>query len=155
MPIDPEIQRMDEDFRAICTEALYESDVPQKALADRNKVTQPHISRWFSYSGDSPLPAFRIPLLPKSIALPILKYLASKFEAVLFERNPSKMELDGKVTDEVLDLAQRVGKLAGEARDGKIDRKRCRREFEKIIEAAGKGIDELNAMESNVTPFKS
>ena len=144
---DPTVQRVEDEFREASTEALYSSSAPQKAIADLNKVQQSTISRWLSYTGDTPLPAFRILLLPHDIAFPILKFLANKFDMVLLPRNPTKGQLDGQIADEALSLAESVGKLAGEAQQGRLDRKKCREILEAIIVKASKGLDELNALE--------
>ncbi len=122
------IQRLANDFKQACIEAYHDSPFNQQAVADSCETTQESVSRWFSYTSDQHLPAFLISFLPKEIAVPILKFLANKFEYVLVARKP-EMELDGRIEDELLEIDRLQGKII-EIREE--DPKKCRKLVDKL-----------------------
>lgn len=143
------IKREEERFREAAVEARRKSKIPEKALADVNNINPSQVSRWFSYTGNQQFPAFRLAFNPPQIAIPILKYLALRHDHVLVKRT-GEDKLDGSISDEVFQLAAEVGKLAEDAKDGRVDKKLALELFQEIINVANKGLAEVQAMPDKV-----
>lgn len=143
------IKREEERFREAAVEARRRSRIPEKALADINNINPSQVSRWFSYTGNQQFPAFRLAFNPPAIVIPILKYLALRHDYVLVKRTEEE-KLNGTISDEVFQLAAEVGKLADDAKDGKVDPKQAIELFQEIINTANKGLAEVQAMQVKV-----
>ena len=121
-------RRLANDFKQACIEAFHDSPFNQQAIADACDTTQETISRWFGYTSEQHLPAFLLSVLPKEIAIPLLKFFADKFDYVMIARKP-EMQLDGHIEDELLEIDRLQGKII---EMGMQDPKRSRKLVDKM-----------------------
>lgn len=141
---DDRIQMCERQFREVCVDSLNDSTHTQQDLADLAGVHQCTIARWFAYTGEVPIPAYVLSVLPREVALPILAHVARKHDHDVVPCAPHAKELNGNLEDEELDLAAELGKLVEAART--TDRRKVLRHLEKMSVLISRARSEIYNM---------
>lgn len=114
---DRRINQASADFKALCVEALIESNLTQQDLADACATKQSTIAQYFSYNSYHHLPAFLVRFLPKQIALLLLQDLAAAHHCDVLPRIPIAGRLNGTLEDEVVSMIQQLSDITKEAKN--------------------------------------
>jgi hypothetical protein len=144
---DQRVIRIAQDFKTAAWDSVHDHRITQEDIASSLGIDQGTVSRQMSPGSDLHLPAFSIAALGDERVKPlqhdIMVFLAKMSGHVVTVRPVVAGDLNGRLDDEVMDLAGCVGRIADGVRNGKVDRKKAVREFDRIRIAIARAEAEL------------
>ena len=141
------IRRSAEDFKELILQLEEECGITDKELSSVFGVSMMTISRWENQLDESNMPAFVLGAFPKEkkyqdFALGFLKILASRYDHILI-RNIETRELNGNLTDEVMESVRELGAISAHATIERDHAKELTRHAEKLIQEGFRMIAEI------------
>lgn len=144
---DQRVTRIAQDFKTAVWESIHDHHITQEDIAASIGIDQGTVSRQMSPGSDLHLPAFSIAALNDEKVKPlqhdIMIFLAGRTNHIVTVRPAVAGDLNGRLDDEVMDLAGCVGRIADGVRNGAVDRKKAVKELDRIRLAVARAEAEL------------